>query len=558
MSSPQPGPPHGTTPPPPPDAVVLDQVPGIVLHRELGHGGFGTVYLGRDTVIGRDVAVKIDRRALANDSDRRRFAREVTAAGQVSAHPHIVTLLSGGITNANRPYLVMELCPGGSLSGRLANGGPLPPAEVVRVGIAIADALAAAHAVGILHRDVKPANILVTAYGAPALSDFGLASLPAEWNIATMSHLALTPSFAAPETFQSNAAGPQADVFSLGSTLYALLSGRPPRWTASGPPSLGELLAMSQEALPPLDIPQVPGLWEVIARATEPDMSRRTASAAELRDALRQIAREHLPADDAPGAIPAVAAGPVGFAAPGTIGFAAPGKPSTGSAPRGVGPVADAPLPSGPLGTRYFQQPLPPPPSAMPGAPDASRTRRRRVLTAVATACVLALLGVGVWVLPKLTEPTANQADGQTGGQTDGGTDAQPSGDADQAGTGGQADDAPAEPSIDPGTCWGGMVWISDMAPTGREVPCTEDHYWEAFATGVLDPATDHTAASTLATDPVILETCTLTALTEHLGATAPADAEITFLGPTAGAVAAGDRTFVCLSNVGLSTPVAQ
>lgn len=262
-------------------------VPGIVLLEVIGQGGFGTVYRGFQQSINREVAVKLDQRGLTSEGDRRRFLREATAMGQVSAHPNIVTLHDGGTTSSNRPYMVMDLCPGGSVGDRLRTNGAMPVGEVVNVGIAIAEGLAAAHHAGILHRDVKPANVMITRYGTPALSDFGIASLPSEWGISSMSHAALTPAYAPPEAFVGEQATPLWDVYSLGATLHSMLIGVPPRSGASN--SLEELLRLSREPLPSLYLPQAPGLSEVLAQATAPQSAYRFQSAIQLRDSLFQV-----------------------------------------------------------------------------------------------------------------------------------------------------------------------------------------------------------------------------------------------------------------------------
>src|ERR1700737_4405726 len=108
--------------------------------------------------VGREVAVKVDNRVLLSERDRRRFFREVTAAGRLSGHPHVIDVYDAGTLDDGRPYLVMELCPAGSLNDALRRNGPMNPAQVRDIGIGLADALAAAHAAGVLHRDIQPAR----------------------------------------------------------------------------------------------------------------------------------------------------------------------------------------------------------------------------------------------------------------------------------------------------------------------------------------------------------------------------------------------------------------
>src|SRR3954467_1709240 len=141
-------------------------VPGLSVFETIGHGGYSVVYLARQESVGRDVALKIDNRVVREERDRRRFLREARAAGLLTEHPNVISVFDAGITGDNRPYLVMELCRSGSLAARLREEGALPPADVREVGIQIADALAAAHEAGVLHRDVKPANILINEVGS--------------------------------------------------------------------------------------------------------------------------------------------------------------------------------------------------------------------------------------------------------------------------------------------------------------------------------------------------------------------------------------------------------
>src|SRR3569833_3063410 len=191
----------------------------------LGQGGYGTVYRARQLAVGREVALKIDHRRLQTDRDKRRFMREVTAAGQLSGHPHVVAVYDAGVLADGRPYLVLELCPNGSLADRMRDKGPLPPAEVRDIGVNIADALAAAHAAGVLHRAVKPANILVNRYGGIALADFGLAVLPKPGMESSATREALTPAYASPEVFNLAEPTVAGDVYALVVLFFVLLFG---------------------------------------------------------------------------------------------------------------------------------------------------------------------------------------------------------------------------------------------------------------------------------------------------------------------------------------------
>jgi tRNA A-37 threonylcarbamoyl transferase component Bud32 len=211
--------------------VTAPAIPGHRVAGVLGAGGFATVYRCWQIAVGREVAVKVDNRVLLTERDRRRFLREVTAAGRLSGHPHVIDVYDAGTLGDGRPFMVMELCPAGSLSDTLRRHGPMPAGQVRDIGLRLADALAAAHASGILHRDIKPANILVNRFGMVGLSDFGLASIISAHGDQTASCDALTPAYSSPETFRGEEPSVLADVYSLAATLYALLSGLPPHFT---------------------------------------------------------------------------------------------------------------------------------------------------------------------------------------------------------------------------------------------------------------------------------------------------------------------------------------
>jgi serine/threonine protein kinase len=252
----------------------------------LAHGGYSTVYRATQVSVGRDVAVKIENRALATEHDQNRFLREARAAGRMSSHSYVVDLFDAGVTVDGHPYLVMELCSGSYAD--VIKQRALSAGEVREVGVKIADALADAHAVGVLHRDVKPANILINEFGEPTLADFGLAVL-AEMRDVSLTLEVLTPAYAPREMFRSNCEpSPAADVYSLCATLYALLRGKPPRWREDRDPGLLTLIELFDRPIP--DLPGVPeDLLDVLRSGMVNDADARPRAAI-LRDRLAALA----------------------------------------------------------------------------------------------------------------------------------------------------------------------------------------------------------------------------------------------------------------------------
>jgi eukaryotic-like serine/threonine-protein kinase len=192
--------------------------------RPLGHGGMATVYLARDEELHRPVAIKVLAENLANDAAlRERFLREAKLAARLS-HPNVVTVYDAGETEEGLPYIVMEYVPGTTL----ADAGHLPPDEAVGLVLQACRGLAHAHAAGLVHRDVKPQNLLLREDGTVKVADFGIAR-PAETTVLTQDGTVLgTAAYLSPEQALGDEVTAAADVYSLGAVLYELLTGRPP------------------------------------------------------------------------------------------------------------------------------------------------------------------------------------------------------------------------------------------------------------------------------------------------------------------------------------------
>ncbi len=198
---------------------------------ELGHGGFGVVYAATDELLRREVAVKeirlpasisIDERAIL----RQRVLREARSAGRLH-HPGLVSVFD--VLDADdHPWIVMELVDGPSLGNVIRDEGPLPREQVARIGISLAYALEAAHRSGVVHRDVKPANVLISTDGRARLTDFGIALSVGDPTLTRTGVLLGSPSYIAPERARGGAGGPGSDIWALGATLFTAIEGGAP------------------------------------------------------------------------------------------------------------------------------------------------------------------------------------------------------------------------------------------------------------------------------------------------------------------------------------------
>ncbi len=254
----------------------------------LGEGGMAVVYRATDTRLGRSVALKVMGRSLAGNGEaERRFLREARMLAGVS-HPNLVCVYEAGESPAG-PYLVMELLAGETLAGTLARGGPLEPARARGLVRRLAEALAACHARGVVHRDVKPSNVLLVPDRGPVLADFGLAR-PAEGGLAiTAPGLVFgTPEYMSPEQARGEILDARSDLYALGILWYELLSGAPP-FTGK---NVASILKQQVQALPPpLPAGVVPAGSEraLLLSCLEKDREKRPAGAGALAAALAAL-----------------------------------------------------------------------------------------------------------------------------------------------------------------------------------------------------------------------------------------------------------------------------
>ncbi|MDQ3709277.1 MAG: serine/threonine protein kinase, partial [Actinomycetota bacterium] len=253
----------------------------------LGRGGMGAVWRAQDLVLQRPVAVKeiafppsipaAEREALRN-----RLMREARAAARLS-HPSVTTVFDI-VVEDETPYLVMELVEAPTLTDLVRSDGPLEPRRAAAIGLEVLGALEVAHRAGIVHRDVKPGNIMVPGSGPAKLADFGIASLADDSNITTTGSVLGSPSFIAPEQANSSTSGPAADLWGLGASLYFAVEGIGPFERGQALPTLSAVLRD-----PPRPMQQAGALAPAIEALLVKDPDQR-ADAAETRRLLSGVA----------------------------------------------------------------------------------------------------------------------------------------------------------------------------------------------------------------------------------------------------------------------------
>ncbi|WP_052720237.1 serine/threonine protein kinase [Actinoplanes rectilineatus] len=399
-----------------------DRNPHLIAERyrlvgALGQGGMGRVWSARDELLGRDVAIKelAPQPGLSENEVRTlrdRVIREARAIARLDA-PNVVRVYDV-VFHGGEPWIVMELVPSRSLYDLVRAEGPMPPERVARVGLGVLAALRAAHRAGLLHRDVKPANVLIAHDGRVVLTDFGLATAAGDSSMTSTGVVLGSPSYLAPERALDQETGPAADLWSLGATLYAAVEGKPP-YAKSSP--MATLAALATELPPP---PARAGaLRPALIGLLQRDPRHRAD--AETAERLLQAALGAGAAGSLPGF-----QGPT-FAEPGAAVTPAPARPI----PLGESPKPPAPV--DPLSAPSMSLPVagrPPAPRTRPQAdPDATPPAitpepppgRRRNLSRRSLVILLAaaLVGGGVAAQPAITEALSGpDADVPAGGAT--------------------------------------------------------------------------------------------------------------------------------------------
>jgi serine/threonine protein kinase len=552
----------------PPGQLPKPVVPGLTDLHVFARGGYATVYRATQGSVGREVAVKVENRTLGSERDQRRFLREARAAGRMSSHPHVVDLFDAGVTEDQHPYLIMELCDG-SYAERMRTS-PLGAAEARDLGVKIADALAHSHAMGVLHRDVKPANILHSHFNPAVLADFGLAVL-AEVRDSSVTLEVLTPAYAPPEMFRHSPPSPAVDVYALCATLYAVMHGKPPRWQADRNPSLITLMELFSEPIP--ELPGVPSvLIEVLRYGMTNDPEARP-SAAHLRDLLAALPL----GPSTSGPIAPISGAPISGAP--VSGAPVPGAPVSGAPVSGI-PVSGSPIPISPVfGMLGFSTsisgapgsggyPTPAGPTS-PRPPAAGRydddhptvrtnpRRRRRLrwfLGGLGALLVMTGAAASSWYVAR-TGPVPSPS---SSARTTAGTPAAPTTVAGSKlpGGGGALTGCRLAPFPGGGRCTAELECFGPMQFSGTEasaerVPCAGRHSWEAYAVGDLPIEVDAADHMAIWRDHSVQLVCNADTFRLATGLGSGSGWLFELLPPNGSELAAGERTYRCLAGKG-------
>ena len=372
---------------------------------EIGRGAAGVVYRAEQPAFGRTVAVKLLPFAALDEAARARFERECRAMGTMSGHPGIVTVYEAGFTPSGQPYILMELMDGGSLEQQMVSRGTFRWEEVVEIGVRLAGALEVAHRKGILHRDIKPDNVLISTYGDAKLADFSIARLAGATKTQT-GLVAATPAHAPPEVLRGEEPSVRADIYSLASTLWALLAGTPAFLRPDETTIFPLLRRVEEDPVPDLRPRGIPDpICTVLERAMSKDPSLRPATANQFGAEL-VAARDQVRAWERSG-----------------LGGPVPSTPTFATAPLGGHPGLASPAHFNP-GATAPPTPAPPPALASPApatgwrppAPPPRRGLSRGLLIGLAVLVIVAAGGVGTAVV--LSRGGSPQASTTTGTPT--------------------------------------------------------------------------------------------------------------------------------------------
>lgn len=399
-------------------------VPDVSSAEKIGEGGFGVVYKARQESFNRTVAVKVLTNVDLNAAAEQRFARELRAIGSLSGHPNIVLVYSHGTTEAGSPYLVMEFCEKGSYGDTLRRGRRFSWEEALDVVTAIAGALDVSHRAGIVHRDVKPDNILIDGYGVAKLADFGIARAADVTSMTAQGTFVGSAAYIAPEIVLGGEPSPASDIYALAATMHALISGESPFARDTDTTIYPMLHRITNDPPPRLAGHDVPAaVADVVVRAMSKNPADRPPSSSAFAEELRSAARQagSVPATndatasdqastareaaDATRAAPITRPGAGGE--PWTSGptpnptWPAPTSPGASAAPWGGGPPADPTWPANiansgpprhPTTEPSFRAAQPPPENDGSGA---RRSRKPVLIGAGIAVAVLIAAGVG-------------------------------------------------------------------------------------------------------------------------------------------------------------------
>jgi serine/threonine protein kinase len=373
------------------------------VERAIGRGGMGTVWLCRDEMLRRDVAVKrVGLLPGESVTDSARALREARSSAALS-HRNVVTVFDV-VDEDGAIWLVMEHVPSHSLADLVAKEGPLDPARVADIGAQVADGLAAAHAAGTMHRDVKPGNVLIRDDGTAKISDFGIARSAGDPALTQSGLLTGTPSYFSPELARGASPDLAADVWALGATLYAAVEGRPPYAPKQNPVAILHDIATEQPPAPR----RADFLEPVLLRMLDRNPQSRW-SMADAAHALHRLVRDHPVVGIGEDTRAETVGEPVHHPPAAPVAAAAPARAAASPTPSSTGTPSSAPGPS-------------PAPSAARSTssrpPSGSRPPRRRRGALAALLAVVALL-VAAGAVYTLTRDTgADPSDTARGGAT--------------------------------------------------------------------------------------------------------------------------------------------